>query len=39
MSPKAVAQRTTVPAEPAATPPAPAAVDRFHDCHGTAGDV
>jgi len=42
LAPKAVAQRTSVPAEPVpttATHPAPAAVDRFHDCHGTAGDV
>jgi hypothetical protein len=41
LAPKAVAQRTTVPAEPAtaATHSAPAAAESFHDCHGAAGDV
>jgi hypothetical protein len=38
---KGVTPRTTVPVEPVAatTRPAPVATERFHDCHGTGGDV
>jgi len=41
LAPKAVTQRTTVPAAAtgATTRPAPAATERFHDCHGTAADA